>query len=305
MYDIVIVGGGPAGVAAGVYASRKKMKSALIADSFGGQSLTSADIQNWIGAKSISGFELAKALEEHLRAQEDIEILDGDIVASLAQKDGFFEVKTRGGKTLETRTVLVASGSRRRKLSVPREKELDGKGVAYCATCDAPVFKDKTVAVVGGGNAGMEAVVDLLSYASKIYLLEVADSLKGDAVTQEKIKASPKVEIILNAKTLEILGDKFVTGLKYEGQKTKEIKELKLDGVFVEIGSIPSADFVKDLVQLDKFGEIVVDHETQASSLPGIWAAGDVSDGLYKQNNIAAGDAVKAVLNIYEYLNRE
>ncbi len=305
MYDIVIVGGGPAGVAAGVYAARKKLKSLLIADSFGGQSLTSADIQNWIGTKSISGFELAKALEEHLRAQDGIEILGGDIAASVAKRGGFFEVKTREGKTLETKTILIASGSRRRKLGVPGEKELDGKGVVYCATCDAPVFKDKTVAVVGGGNAGLETVVDLSSYASKIYLLQLSDNLKGDLITQEKIKTNPKVEIILNAKTLEILGDKFVTGLKYENQKTKEIKELKLDGVFVEIGSIPNADFAKDLVQFNESGEIVVDHKTQTSSLPGIWAAGDVSDVLYKQNNISAGDAVKAVLNICVYLNRE
>lgn len=305
MYDIVIVGGGPAGVAAGVYAARKKIKSALIADSFGGQSLVSADVQNWIGTKSISGFELAKALEEHLRAQEDIEILDGDLITAVVKKDGFFEVKTREGKILETKTILVASGSRRKKLGVPGEKELDGRGVAYCSTCDAPVFKDKIVAVVGGGNAGLEAVLDLFPYASKIYLLEFTDTLKGDPLTQEKIKTNPKVEIVFNSKTLEILGDKFVNGLKYEDQKTKEVKELKLDGVFVEIGFIPNADFVKDLVELNKFGEIVVDHKTQATSCLGIWAAGDVSDVLYKQNNISAGDAIKAVLNIYEYLNKK
>lgn len=305
MYDLLIAGGGPAGVAAGVYAARKKIKSALIADSFGGQSLVSADVQNWIGTKSISGFELAKALEEHLRAQEDIEVLDGDLITGVLKKDGFFEVKTREGKVLETKTILVASGSRRRKLGVPGEKELDGKGVAYCSTCDAPIFKDKVVAVVGGGNAGLEAVLDLFPYASKIYLLEFTDALKGDPLTQEKIKTNPKVEIIFNAKTLEILGDRFMTGLKYEDQKTKEIKELKLDGVFVEIGSIPNADFVKDLVELNKFGEIIVNHKTQASSCEGVWAAGDVTDVLYKQNNISAGDAIKAVLNIYDYLNEK
>ena len=292
-------------MAAGVYAARKKIKSALIAESFGGQSFVSAEIQNWIGTKSISGFEWAKSLEDHLRAQEGIDIFDGDLAVKVEKAGASFQVKTKNGKTYDTQTILVVSGSRRKKLGVPGEKEFDGKGVAYCATCDAPLFKDKIVAVVGGGNAGLESVIDLLSYASKIYLLEFSDSLKGDPITQEKIKSSSKVEIIFNAKTVEILGDKFVIGLKYENEKTKEIKELKLDGVFVEIGSIPNADFVKDLVETNKFGEIIVNHKTQASSLPGIWAAGDVSDVLYKQNNISAGDAVKAVLNIDQYLNKK
>jgi alkyl hydroperoxide reductase subunit F len=305
MYDLIIIGGGPAGVAAGVYAARKQLKSALITESFGGQSLVSANIQNWIGVKSISGFDLAKALEEHIRSQQGIDIFDADVVVKLERFDGNFRLATRNGKVLEAKTVLIVSGSRRRKLNVPGEEKLNGKGVAYCSTCDAPIFKDKTVAVVGGGNAGLEAVVDLLPYTSKIYLLEFTDSLKGDIATQGKVKASPTVEIISNAKTLEILGIEFVAGLRYEDQKNKEIKELKLDGVFVEIGSAPNSDFVKDLVQLNKFGEIIVDHKTQRTSQEGIWAAGDVCDVLYKQNNISAGDAIKAVLNIYDYLNRK
>jgi alkyl hydroperoxide reductase subunit F len=177
--------------------------------------------------------------------------------------------------------------------------------VAYCATCDAPVFGGKTVAVVGGGNAGLESVIDLISYAEKIYLLEFTDALRGDQITQEKVRTSTGVEILLNAKATEVVGAQFVTGLKYEDQKTKEIKELGVEGVFVEIGSMPNSDFVRDLVQLNKLGEVIVDHKTQASSFPGIWAAGDVSDVLYKQNNISAGDAIKAVLNIYDYLNKK
>ena len=302
--DLLIIGGGPAGVAAGIYAARKKIKTALIADSFGGQSLVSDDIQNWIGDKSISGFELAKKLEEHLRAQEGIEIMSGDLAIKVEKSGSGFLVGTKNGKAIETKTILIASGSRRRKLGIPGEKEYEGKGVAYCATCDAPVFGGKTVAVVGGGNAGLESVLDLISYATKIYLLEYTGALKGDVVTQEKVKSSPKVEIVLNAKAMEVVGAQFVTGIKYENQLTKEMKELPVDGVFVEIGSVPNSDFVKDLVQLSKLGEIVVDHKTQMSSLPGIWAAGDVSDVLYKQNNISAGDAVKAVLNIYDYLNK-
>lgn len=302
MFDLIIIGGGPGGVAAGVYAARKKIKTVLITDTFGGQSLVSADVQNWIGTKSVSGFDLGKMLEDHLRAQEGIEIVDGDLAVGVEKKPEGFVVKTEGGKNFETKYLLITSGSRRRKLGVPGEKEFDGKGVAYCSTCDAPIFKNKIVAVVGGGNAGLEAVVDLLPYASKIYLFERGEMLKGDPVTQEKLKPDPKVEIMMGVETKGILGEKFVTGLRYLVRKDNQVKDLKLDGVFVEIGLIPNSDFVKEFVELNKFGEIVVDHKTQRTSDPGIWAVGDVSDVLYKQNNISAGDAVKAVLNIYDVM---
>lgn len=305
MYDLIIIGGGPAGVAAGVYAARKKIKMLAIVgkESFGGQSLVSADVQNWIGTKSVSGFELGKMLEDHLRSQEEVEVVE-DFAAKIEKNPAGFRITTHGGKIFETKTVLVATGSRRKKLGIPGEKELDGKGVAYCSTCDAPLFKNKIVAVVGGGNAGLEAAVDLLPYANKVYLLSSGDQLKGDLVTQKKIQNLEKVEIIFKTKTLEILGEKFVTGLKYEDLSVNKTKELKLDGVFVEIGSVPNADFVKDLVQVNQWGEIIIDHKTQRTSQGGIWAAGDVTDVLYKQNNISAGDAVKAVLNIYDYLNK-
>lgn len=303
MYDLVIIGGGPAGVAAGVYAARKKLKSVLIAESFGGQSLVSADIQNWIGTPSVSGFDFAKMLESHLRAQE-IEILSPDAAEKVDKADKGFRVMTGSGKKLDTKTILVSSGSRRKKLGIPGEKEFDGKGVSYCSTCDAPIFKNKITAVIGGGNAGLEAVIDLIPYSTKIYLLEFSDKIKGDLITQAKVKSNPKVEILLRAKTLEIIGDKLVSGLKYEDLNSGKAKELKLEGVFIEIGSVPAVDFIKHLVQTNNFGEIVVDHKTQRSSQEGIWAAGDASDVLYKQNNIAAGDAVKAVLDIYDYLNK-
>jgi alkyl hydroperoxide reductase subunit F len=305
MYELLIIGGGPGGVAAGVYAARKKIKTILITDSFGGQSLTSADIQNWIGTPSISGFDLAQALEKHLRAQEGIEIIGNDRVTAVATNpDGSFTVTTGKGKNIETKCILLASGSRHRKLGVPGEKELDGKGVAYCATCDAPLFAGKDVAVVGGGNAGLEAVIDLMPYATKIYVLERGTELKGDPVTQEKIRNSEKVRVIMQAETQEIVGKDFVTGIKYRDAGTGETKELALGGVFVEIGAIPNSDFVKGIVDLTPFGEVIVDHKTQQSSVSGIWAVGDVSDVLYKQNNISVGDAVKAVLNIDEVLHK-
>jgi len=309
MYDLIIIGGGPAGVAAGIYAARKKIRALLITDIFGGQSVVSDNIQNWVGIKSISGFDFGRMLEEHLRSQEGIEIIDGD-KAKKVEKLGeeHYRISTESGQVLETKYLLLATGSHRRRLEVPGGKEFDGRGVAYCATCDAPLFRDKVVAVIGGGNSGLEAVIDLLSYASKIYLLHRREALKGDPVTQEKIRQEPKVEIILNVEVEAIVGDEFVRGLKYKDKNTGLSRTLEVGGVFVEIGSVPNSDLVKDLVKLNQYGEIVVDHWTQLTSDSGIWAAGDVTDGLYKQNNSAAGDAIKAVLNAYDRLtgqNRE
>lgn len=301
MYDLIIVGGGPAAAAAGVYAARKKIKTLLIAESFGGQSLVSQDIQNWIGTVSISGYDLGQAFEAHLRAQEDIEIVTGELVKTVSKGEGVFSVVTEGGKQYETKTVLITTGGRRKKLGVVGEKEFDGKGVAYCSICDAPLFGGKAVAVVGGGNAGLEAVIDLLPYATKIYLLQRSGALKGDAVTQERIMQDQKVEVVFNATTSEIHGDSFVSGLTYEDTNTKEVRKLDVQGVFIEIGSLPNSELVKDIVTTTPYGEIEVDVYGK-TSLPGIWAAGDVTSLKYKQNNIAAGDAIRAVLSIYDYL---
>ncbi len=246
MYDLIIIGGGPGGVAAGVYAARKKMKTALITDSFGGQSSVSNGIENWIGTKLISGYDLAKSLEEHLRAQVGLDIIDGDLVSAVAKRDdGTFSVTTKNGKTLETKYILLASGSRRKRLGVPGEDQFDGKGVVFCTTCDAPLFGGKTVAVVGGGNSALEGVEDLLQYASKIYLFVRSEVLRGYRVTQEKVKSHPSVEILWNSVIEEIHGDGFVNGIKYKDVKTGESKDLPLDGVFVEIGLVPNSDFVK------------------------------------------------------------
>ncbi len=295
-------------MAAGVYAARKKIRTLLIADSFGGQSLVSSDVQNWIGTKSVSGFGLAQMLEGHLRNYEkDIDIWDGDLVTKIGSPAGGgkgFSVATKKGKKTETRALLVASGSRRRRLGVPGEDKFDGKGLAWCATCDAPLFQDKVVAVIGGGNAGLEAALTLNSYAKKLYLVQRSDRLKGDAITQEKVKSLKKMTVLFNSVTEEILGDQMLTGLRYKDVKSGKSKTLKLGGVFVEIGSVPNNDFVKHLVEVNDYNEIIVDHKTQKTSADGIWAAGDVSDVLYKQNNVSVGDAVKAVLNIFDYLHK-
>ena len=306
MYDLVIIGGGPAGVGAGVYAARKKMKTVLITSSFGGQSIVSNDVQNWIGMKSMTGLELAKILEEHLRNyQSDLDIWDNDLVNKVEKVGNGFIVSTKNGKTAEAKTILICSGGSRRRLGVHGEDKLDGKGVAWCATCDAPLFGGKTVAVVGGGNSGLESARDLNSYVDKLYLLNRSDKLRGDPVTQEKILAMPKINVIYNAVVQEIFGDKFVTGLKYKDVVTGEEKTLEVSGIFIEVGNVPNSAFIKDLVKTNDFGEIIVDAKTQQSSMTGIWAAGDVSDVKYKQNNISVGDAILAVLDIFDYLHRQ
>jgi len=308
MYELAILGGGPAAVAAGVYAGRKQIKTILITENFGGQSVVSNEIYNWIGTKAISGLELAKSFEEHVRAQQ-IDIQDGEKIIGLVRVDGgppggHFSITTSGGKTIEAKTVLVATGSRRRRLGIPGEDRLDGRGVVYCSTCDAPLFKGKEVVVVGAGNAGLEAIIDSIPYASKITLLVRSTELRGDPVSQAKVKEHPKVTIIYNAVTTEVKGEKTVTSVVYQDKVSGKAVELPAQGLFVEIGSLPNSDFAKGVVPLNALSEIIVDHKTQQSQTAGIWAAGDVSDVLYKQNNISAGDAIKAVLNIYDYLHK-
>ena len=301
MYELIIIGGGPAGVSAGVYAARKKIKTLVVADAFGGRSIVSDNIENWIGAQSISGLELAKQLEQHLRAQEEIEIIE-DKVSEIVKIDDGFLVKTDSGETHQTKTVLVCAGGKYRLLNVPGEEKFIGKGVAFCSTCDAPFFKNKDVAVVGAGNAGLEAVMDLMPYATKIYLIVRGDKIKGDALTREKVINYDKVQVIYNTETTEIMGDIFVSGLKYLDTISREIKEIAVQGVFVTIGATPNSDIVRGLVDLNEYGEIIIDYGTGQTSLKGIWAAGDVTDSFYKQNNIAAGDAARAVLDIYTFL---
>ncbi|MBM3281262.1 MAG: pyridine nucleotide-disulfide oxidoreductase [Candidatus Harrisonbacteria bacterium] len=304
MQELIIIGGGPAAAGAAVYSARKKIKTLIITPEFAGQSVVSNEIGNWIGSKSISGLDLSKNLEDHVRSfvGPDLAIEEDKVVAVSKVEKGFI-ITTEKGKSFDTHTILVASGSRRKRLGIPGEDRLDGKGVAWCATCDAPLFSGVDVVVIGGGNAGLESVLDLHAYAKKIYLLHRRDNLKADEVTQEKVRALSNVEIILNTEPKEILGDNFVSGIRCLDKVANEEKTLPVSGIFIEIGSLPNSDFVKDLVERNVIGEIVVDHKTQSSSLPGIWAAGDVTDVLYKQNNISVGDAIKAILSIFDYLH--
>ncbi|PIR05268.1 hypothetical protein COV56_03675 [Candidatus Kuenenbacteria bacterium CG11_big_fil_rev_8_21_14_0_20_37_9] len=305
MYDIIIIGGGPAGVAAGIYAARKKMDTLFIAENFSGQSVVSHEIENWIGVPKISGFLLAKNLEIHLRAQKNIEIKSPERARKIKEKDGNFIVETDKSE-YETRTVIICIGSRRRRLNIPGEKEYAGKGIAYCSTCDAPLFKGKQVVVIGSGNASLEAVKDLINYAKEIHILNRSETIRGDAVSFEKIKKAPNFKgVINNAIAKEVRGGIFVEKLVYTDTKKNIDKDLSVQGIFVEIGSIPNIDITNNLVKLNHLGEIIVDHKTSATSKLGIYAAGDVTDSVYKQNNISAGDGVKAALSACDYLKRK
>lgn len=305
-YDLIIIGGGPAGTAAGVYAARKKLKTLLIASEFGGQSTVSPDIQNWIGDVAISGDDLAKKFKAHLEAYKDdvLELKSGEAVTKVEKSGDDFTVTT-DKESYEAKTVLVTTGAHRRKLTVPGAEEFDQKGLTYCASCDGPVFAGQDVVVIGGGNAAFESAMQLLAYTKSVTLLNRRDTFRADEITVERVRAHPNMTIITGVEPAEVTGEKFVTGLSYKNTATGEVNKLDVTGIFVEIGLIPTTGFMKDIIDINKFGYIEVDPKTQRASVSGIWAAGDCADGLYHQNNIAAGDAVKALEDIYIYLQKE
>ncbi len=302
MYDLIIIGGGPAGTSAGVYASRKQLKTLFIAKEWGGQSTVSPDIQNWIGTPHISGDDLAKSFKAHLEeyAGDIVDIKAGTCVTNVEKADAGFKVTLENGEEHEAKTVLVATGSNRRKLSVPGAEEFDNKGLTYCATCDGPLFAGKDVVVIGGGNAGFETAAQLLAYTNSVTLLHRSDQYKADPVTVEKVLANEKMTGVLNAATKEIKGEQFVTEVVYEDADGEHT--IPAGGVFVEIGLVPTTGFVKDLVKLDDYGRIEIDPWTQQTSVPGVWAAGDCTNVRYHQNNISAGNAVTALEDIYVHL---
>ncbi len=305
MYDIIIVGGGPGGVAAGVYAARKQMKALFITENFVSQSVVSASIENWIGTPTIAGWEFGQALEKHLRAQEGIEIKTGERGTSLeVRANGGYTVVTDKGR-YDTKTVVVATGGRHRHLDVPGEEKFAGKGVVYCSTCDAPFFRGKRVTVIGGGNAGLEAVEDLLPYADAITLIVRSNELKGDKITQDKVLASPKVTVLYKKLIQEITGADKVESIRLKDADTGEESTLPMDGVFVEIGMVPNTDWVKGILELNERGEIIVDGRTAATSQPGVFATGDATDIPYKQNNISAGLGVSAALSAYDFVRKD
>lgn len=304
MLDLIIIGGGPAGVAAGVYAARKYLKTALVTEEFGGQSTVSEGIENWIGSVKISGADLAKSLKAHLEAykSDKVELYEGDRATKLEKTEGGFTLTTRAGKELVARAVLITSGAARRKLAIPGADVFEHKGLTYCASCDGPLFAGMDVAVVGGGNAGLETAAQLLAYAKSVTLIHRQKEFKGDPVTVEKVLSHANMKTMLNAEPVEVKGDQFVSGLVVKDRTSGEVTELPVTGVFVEIGVMPNTDFAADIVELDAIKRVVTDPKNQRTSVEGIWAAGDCTDELYHQNNIAAGDAVKALEDIYVWL---
>ena len=334
MYELAIIGGGPAGVSAAVYAARKKLKTVFITESFGGQSYDSTDIQNWIGTPHISGSAFGESLEKHLReyAGEYVDLKIGKRADSIKRAIGLIETEALrterpeersdegfeisvGEQKFNSKTILFTTGSTRRKLEIPGASLFENKGIVYCASCDGPLFSGKNVVVIGGGNAGFETSAQLLAYCPSVTLIQRSDRLKADEMTVESVSKNPNFKVILNAEPVEVKGDKpastrdgsstrggFVSSLVYKDVKTNEITEVPTEGIFVEIGLIPNTKLLEGLVEMNEYKQIRIDHRTQKTSLKGVWSAGDNTDVLHHQNNIAAGDAVKALEDIYMYL---
>jgi alkyl hydroperoxide reductase subunit F len=305
-FDVLIVGGGPAGAAAAVYAARKGIRVGVAAERFGGQVNDTMAIENYISVLETDGPKFAAAMEAQVR-HYDVDIMNlqrADKIIPASEVGGWVQVHLANGGVLKSRSVILSTGARWRNVNVPGEQEYKNKGVAYCPHCDGPLFKGKRVAVIGGGNSGVEAAIDLAGVVEHVTLVEFADALKADAVLVSKLKSLPNVTIHVNAQTTEITGDgQKVNGLRYKDRATGQEALVALEGVFVQIGLVPNTEFLKDTLELSKFGEIVVDAKGH-TNLPGVFAAGDATTVPYKQIVIAAGDGAKAALSAFDYLIR-
>jgi alkyl hydroperoxide reductase subunit F len=304
-YDVLVIGGGPAGASAAIYSARKGIRTGIVAERFGGQVMDTLGIENFISVKATEGPKLVAALEEHVKEYE-VDIMNLQRAKSVQKNDvnSLFEIELENGGKLKSKSVIVATGARWRELNVPGEKEFKGKGVAYCPHCDGPLFKGKHVAVIGGGNSGVEAAIDLANIVGHVTLFEFASELKADDILQKRLYSLSNVNVILNAQTTEVIGKDKVSGMIYLDRKSNEKKTIEVEGIFIQIGLLPNTDFVKNILDLSKFGEIIVDHHNQ-SSLPGLFAAGDVTTVPYKQIIIAMGEGAKASLGAFDYLIRQ
>ncbi len=302
VFDVLVVGGGPAGAAAAIYAARKGIRTGVVAERFGGQVLDTMAIENFISVKETDGPKLAAGLEQHVKSYE-VDIMNNQRGVKLVP-GAINEVQLANGAILRSKTVLIATGARWREMNVPGEKEYRGKGVAYCPHCDGPLFKGKRVAVIGGGNSGVEAAIDLAGVVAHVTLIEFDSQLRADAVLQKKLNSLPNVTVVVSAQTTEVHGDgEKMNGLSYKDRNTNEMFRLELAGVFVQIGLVPNTDWLKGTVALSNRGEIEVDARGQ-TSVPGVFAAGDVTTVPFKQIIIAMGDGAKASLGAFDHLIR-
>ncbi|MBO0642386.1 alkyl hydroperoxide reductase subunit F [Stutzerimonas stutzeri] len=304
-FDVLVVGGGPAGAAAAIYAARKGIRTGVAAERFGGQVLDTMAIENFISVKETEGPKLARALEEHVREYE-VDIMNLQRASQLipAGEDGLHRVRFDNGGELKAKTLILATGARWREMNVPGEQEYRGRGVAYCPHCDGPLFKGKRVAVIGGGNSGVEAAIDLAGIVAHVTLLEFGEDLRADAVLQRKLNSLPNVRVLKMAQTTEVKGDgQKVTGLVYKDRTNDEVHSVELEGIFVQIGLLPNSEWLKGTLELSRFGEIIVDAKGQ-TSIPGVFAAGDVTTVPYKQIVIAVGEGAKASLSAFDHLIR-
>lgn len=306
-FDVLIIGGGPAGAAAAVYAARKGIRTAVVAERFGGQVLDTMGIENFISVKETTGPEFARALEQHVRAYE-VDIMNLQrakaLIPSEASGHGLVEIRLESGASLKSKTVILSTGARWRNINVPGEHEYKNKGVAYCPHCDGPLFKGKRVAVIGGGNSGVEAAIDLAGIVGHVTLIEFDTTLRADAVLQRKLHSLPNVTVHTHAQTTEITGDgQKVNGLSYKDRATGELHAVALEGVFIQIGLVPNTDWLKGTVELSRHGEIIVDARGQ-TSVPGVFAAGDATTVPFKQIIIAAGEGAKAALSAFDHMIR-
>jgi alkyl hydroperoxide reductase subunit F len=304
-FDVLVVGGGPAGAAAAIYAARKGIRTGVAAERFGGQVLDTMAIENFISVKETEGPKLARALEEHVREYE-VDIMNLQRASQLipAGDDGLHRVRFENGGELKAKTLILATGARWREMNVPGEQAYRGRGVAYCPHCDGPLFKGKRVAVIGGGNSGVEAAIDLAGIVAHVTLLEFGEELRADAVLQRKLNSLPNVRVLKMAQTTEVKGDgQKVTGLVYKDRTSEEMHSVELEGIFVQIGLLPNSEWLKGTLELSRFGEIIVDAKGQ-TSIPGVFAAGDVTTVPYKQIVIAVGEGAKASLSAFDHLIR-
>ncbi|MFA6354966.1 MAG: FAD-dependent oxidoreductase [Candidatus Paceibacterota bacterium] len=306
MYELIILGGGPAGSAAAVYSARKQLKTAIITNEFGGQSMVSEKIYNWIGTPEIGGMELTNNLKKHVEYYKGqyLNIIEGEKIISITKKDNIFTIKAESDKEFTSRSILVSTGSGRRKLQALNADKYEHKGITYCASCDGPLYDGQDVLVIGGGNAGFETSAQLLAYCKSVTLIHRSDKFRADEITVKKLLENPKFKVIKNAEITRVDGEQFVSSLTYTDKITGKEHTINSTGIFVEIGQTPNIEFIKDIVKLDENNKIIVDPMNQASSIEGIWSAGDCTNGRYHQNNIAVGDAVKAVEDIYIWIQK-